>query len=155
MTFAFNGKWDDLEQVAEFLPAFTARRDELGAANRYPYNDDFRGHIPGIEGEWEDRAIYLLQTLYRFRQQEQRINKLLAEGFEHLTELEHETRFRRVVFYPKRNLGGEWQEWSDARLLPEVKPNQAAVTGQIRAVLPKGKRTNGHLCLGRGVLVLR
>ena len=27
--------------------------------------------------------------------------------------------------------------------MPETKPNQAAVTGRISALLPKGKRTNG------------
>ena len=46
--FFFNGDFQDLAQVAPFLPAFEARLAELEAAGEYRYNDAFKGCIPGI-----------------------------------------------------------------------------------------------------------
>lgn len=163
--FTFNGKHDDYEQVAPYIGEFAKIRAEIieRTGRSFVYNDDFRDRIPAIAnkemrppaGSHEDSAIYMLQKLYRWWEQEARITDLLADGYEILDGLEHETRFRHVIFFPTRDMQGEWAEWRDARLLPEEKPHQAEITGRVRAVLPKGKRTHGHLCNGRGVLVLR
>lgn len=166
MTFVFNGDYNDIEQVAEYLPAFEAVLAELTAAGQYRYNDSFKGRIPAIAntasrgpnvGTHEDAAIYLLQKLERARRQGERVAELLAQGYEHVEYLDRETRFRHVIFYsdPYRSFCGEWQEWRDARLVPEDRPMREGESGNfIAAVLPKGKRTHGHRRDGRRVLVL-
>jgi hypothetical protein len=140
--FTWNGNYQDLEQVAEWLPAFSEIRAGITAAGGYPYNDDFKGKIPGIIGDREDTAIYLLQGLYRQQEQTTRVAGWLADGFRPLDTLSAVEKFSRVILY-KAGRSGEWHEYQDARLVPETNPRQAEVTGQIRAVLPKGKRTNG------------
>lgn len=62
--FTWDKSYDNNEQVRPYYAAYLARRAELEAAGRYPYNDDFKGHIPGIEGDREDTAIYMLQTMH-------------------------------------------------------------------------------------------
>ena len=130
------------EQVAEWLPAFTAIRAEVIARVGYPYNDEFKGKIPGIAGEREDTAIYLLQGLYRQREMDARIAGWLTDGYRPLTSLTAVTKFSRVILY-RADRSGEWKEYQDARLVPETKPRQIEVSGQIAALLPKGKRTQG------------
>lgn len=153
--FTFDRDYKNQEQVAEFLPAFLVVYDEIVASGHYTYNDSFKGRIPGIEGPCEDTAIYLLQCLKRSREQAEKIAALLAQGYEHVERLETTTRYRHVIFYsPPGELRGEWQEWRDARLIPEGWETQKEVTGPVQAVLPKGKRTHGVFCNGRSVLVL-
>jgi hypothetical protein len=48
LAFTFNGAYGDLEQVAAFLPAFTAVYDGLVAAGRHTSNNAFCGTIAGI-----------------------------------------------------------------------------------------------------------
>jgi hypothetical protein len=165
MTFVFNGNYNDLGQVAEWIGEFARIREEIieRTGRGFVYNDEIIGRIPGIgnkekrpnTGSHEDTAIYLLQTLYRFWEQEARIIDLLAEGYEPIERLAGVERFSRVVLYPARNMGGSWAEYESARLVPETNAQQADVTGRISAVLPKGKRTHGHLVSGRRILVLR
>lgn len=146
MSFTFNRSYDDLEQVAEFLPQFIELHKAELDAGRYPYNDSFKGEIAGIAGDSEDTAIYLLQGLYRKRKQDAKVAALLAEGYTHLEAMVGGLeRFRHVVLYPTRQMGGEWAEYHDARILD--------VEGVPSYVLPKGKRTRGHLIMGRAVLV--
>jgi hypothetical protein len=140
--FTWNRNYKDLEQVAEWLPAFSAIRAEITDAGGYPYNDDFKGRIPGILGEREDTAIYLLQGLWRQREMDARIAGWLADGYRQLDSLAAVEKFARVILY-KADRSGEWREYEDARLLPETKPHQAEITGRISALLPKGKRTQG------------
>ena len=142
MGFTWNRDYKDLEQVAEWLPAFTVIRDEITSAGGYPYNDDFKGKIPGIIGGREDTAIYLLQGLYRQRQAQARIEGWLGEGFRPVDSLPAVSKFPRVILY-KADRSGEWHEYQDARLVPETKPRQAEVTGRISFLLPKGKRSHG------------
>lgn len=142
MAFTWNRDYEDLEQVAEWLPAFTAIRDQITAGGGYPYNDDFKGKIPGIMGDREDTAIYLLQGLYRQREMQARLDGWLADGFTPVDSLPEVRKFSRVILY-RADRSGEWREYQDARLIPETKPRQAEITGQISALLPKGKRTNG------------
>lgn len=145
--FTFNKKYSDYSQVEEFLPAFLARAAELKAAGKYPYNDSFKGHVPGIEGPDEDSAIYMLKGLEELNKQNARIAELIAAGFQYITTLDKVSKFRRVVLYPTNRMGGEWAEFEDARVIPYE-------DGAPRALLPKGKRTNGHLVSGRAVLAL-
>lgn len=140
--FTWNRDYEDLEQVAEWLPEFTAFRDAITGAGRFPYNDDFKGKIAGIAGEREDTAIYLLQGLFRKREMDARVAAWLADGYRPVTELAATTKFARVILY-QAGRSGEWREYADARLVPETRPRQAEVTGGIAALLPKGKRTHG------------
>jgi hypothetical protein len=140
--FTWNKDYNDLEQVAEWLSEFTQLRAEAIKAEGFPYNAFFKGKIPGIAGEREDTAIYLLQGLYRQREMDARIAGWLADGYRSLTSVDKVTRFARVILY-RADRSGTWHEYEDARLVPEAKPQQAEATGRISALLPKGKRTNG------------
>jgi hypothetical protein len=143
-SFTLNKNYHDLEQVAEWLPAFSAVRDQITAAGRYPYNDSFKSRVPGITGPCEDTAIDLLQGLYRQREQTARVQRALAEGFEPIESVSGVERLAPVIVYhPDRS--GEWREYVDARLVREHNPGQAAVIGPVHALLPKGKRTRGVL----------
>jgi hypothetical protein len=146
--FAFNGDWDDLEQVAAHLDAYTRLRQEMTDAGKCPYNDNFLGQIPGIAGPDESRAIYLLSGLLAAREQQAKVERLLSEGYEHVTTGDPGHPYAVVVFYPTRQMGGRWQQWAGARLVCDD-------DGEIRGVLPKGKRTRGHLRHDRAVLVKR
>lgn len=154
MTWTFNRNYDDKEQVAEFLPRFLEVKAEILDAGAYPYNDSFKGRIPGIEGPNEDSAIYLLQGAAHLQDLERKIDAYLADGFEKIDSLAATTKFKCVVHYGFYMGGTGWTEYKDARLIPQDRPKQAAVTGNIRAVLPKGRRTHGHLIHGK-VLVKR
>jgi hypothetical protein len=162
--FTFNGDYHDLEQVAPWLDEFSRIRDEIISAGRYTYNDDFRDKIPGIankeyrgpsSGTHEDTAIYLLQGLYRKRENAARIEAALRDGCEPIASIERITKFSRVIVYDDQNRmrGPIWQEWESARLIPETNPNHNP--GEICAVLPKGKRSSGYRVNGRKVLVKR
>ena len=144
--FRWNKEYEDYEQVAHLLPAFRARLAELTEAGQYRYNDSFKGHIPGAEGPNEDTAIYLLQRLDREREQELRVARLLLDGYTDVDALDKDTRYSHIVIFTHgRTFKGEWQEWREARLTPR--------DGRPYAVIPKGKRTHGHLISGRRVLV--
>lgn len=140
--FTWNNDYKDLEQVAEWLPEFSAIRDEITSAGGYPYNSDFAGKIPGIIGDREETAIYLLQNLWRQREMDERIAVWRSDGFEPVTSLAATEKFSRVILY-RADRSGEWHEYRDARLVPETRGTQAEVTGWISALLPKGKRTSG------------
>jgi hypothetical protein len=149
MAFTWNNDYQDLEQVAEWLPAFTAIRDQITSAGGYPYNDDFKGKIPGIMGDREDTAIYLLQGLYRQREMQARLDAWLADGFRPVDSLPGIRKFAHVILYrhaegtrtPDRS--GQWSEYQDARLVPDTDPRQAELAGRISYLLPKGKRSRG------------
>lgn len=152
MTWTFNRNYHDLEQVAEWYPEYTAARAEVIERAGYPYNDEFRGMIPGIAGECEDTGIYLLQELHRRRKMDARVAAALGDGFRHLDTLTAVTKYAHVILYKPDGSG--WHAYQDARLVPETKPRQAEVTGQIHALIPKGKRTRGVYVGGSGYAVL-
>lgn len=141
----FNKQYDDMEQVAEFLPAFLDVLAEIEGAGQYRYNTSFKGRIPGIEGACEDTAIYLLQALERARKESARIAELLEAGYVYVTELTETHRYGHVVLTPTRHMGATWAEFHDVRVVPNG--------NRPYALLPKGKRTNGWLVEGRNVLV--
>lgn len=157
--FTFNGKYDDYNQVAQFIGDFTViRRELIESPVGYAYNDDFRGRIPGIAnttkrgpsvGSHEDAAIYMLQTLYRWWELEARLLGLKAEGAEAIETMgpAEVARFKLVVLYPTRDMGGEHIEIPDARIMADE-------NGKPAYVLRKGARTLGTLIDDRGILVV-
>lgn len=148
--FTFDRNYDNHDQVAEFLPAYLQVYNEIIDAGEYPYNDSFKGRIPGIAGPDEDKAIYLLQGLRALQELEAQVAAALAEGYEHITELDGITKFRMVVHYGFYMGGTGWQQWPDARLVPPG----AGRFPESWCVLPKGRRTNGVL-LSAKILALR
>lgn len=152
--FTFNKNYKDLEQVAEFLPAFNAAYAEGTAAGRYPYNDSFKGRVPGIGGEDEDTAIYLLQGLRRQIERDAKVSSYLANGYERIEHVNGTERFKAVVLYDDLHGGGRrgvWFEFASARVVAEA---QVKATGAPGHIVPKGKR-NGVPVNGLSVMVLR
>lgn len=150
MTFVFNRDYHDLAQVEPFIEAYEARLAELTAEGRYPYNDDFKGHLgPDVEGRAEDIAIYLLQSRRHGLEYLADLVRLREEGFVDLDEEIGETPvpFAGVVehgFYSGPCPTGV-HRWDNARL---VRWHSSL------AVLPKGRRSRGNLLSGK-VMVLR
>jgi hypothetical protein len=151
--FTWNKDYKDLEQVAGWLPEFTALRAEAVKAEGYAYDAFFKGKIPGIAGDREDTAIYLLQGLYRQREMDARIAGWLADGYRLIDSVPAVTKFARVILY-RADRSGTWHEYQDARLVPEARPVQAEVTGRISMLLRKGQRTHGVLVGVNGFAVL-
>jgi hypothetical protein len=145
-SWAFDGEYGNLAQVEQFLPDFLAVLAELEAAGQYRYNDSFKGRIPGLDGPHEDAAIYLLQGLERQNKQDAKVAALLADGYEWIDTIDKTTRFAHIVFVPQGRMGGEWREYTDARL--GIFPG----SHNSLFVIPKGRRTNGYLASGRRVL---
>lgn len=143
-TFVWDNDYHNTEQVRPYLDDFLVVHAELEADGRYPYNDSFRGRIPGIAGPDEDTAIYLLQTLKRLDELHNKVEAFLADGGERVDSLD-QTRRGTVVHYGFYMGGTGWNEWHQARLLPR--------DGKPFAVLPKGRRTNGHYVAGGHVLI--
>ncbi len=147
MSFTFNKNYHDKEQIREWMPAFTALRQGMEAAGKYPYNDCFKGKIAGIEGKHEDTAIYMMQCQYSIEREQEKMAKLRAE-MQPLPPLDGPTKFSRVVAYVAGHYvggTGNFMSWDDARIIPK--------DGKPFAVLPKGKRTKGYRIAGAEVLV--
>lgn len=147
-TLVLTGKKWDKEEVRPFLDRFSELRDE-----GLSYNDDFRGKIPGVAGSPdEDRAIYLLQGLWKIEREKERIRAALADGFRPVEQGEPggRKRFASILTYrPEHYVGGTGLicEYEDARLVFDE-------DGNPRMVLPKGKRSHGFEAgNGRTVLV--
>jgi hypothetical protein len=98
--------------------------------------------------------VYLASEEYRLAELAEMVVARLADGYERIESVDKITKFSHVVHFGFYSGGTGWQEWADARLVPQDNPSQAAVTGGIKAVLPKGKRTNGLWIHGK-VLVKR
>jgi hypothetical protein len=150
MSFTFNKNYHDKEQIMPWLPEFTALRDGMEANGKYPYNDCFKGKIPGIEGPHEDTAIYMLQCQYSIEREKRKMATLRAE-MQPLTKLDAPTKFSRVVVYKAGHFvggTGSFMSLDEARVIPNK-------DGRPLAVLPKGKRVNGYRVEGAEVLVSR
>lgn len=142
MTWTFNRNYKDLGQVAAFYPAYLAVYEELAAAGKYPYNDEFRGRVAGIEGPAEDSAIYLLQTTRHVREHQARLAAYRADGWRDLDPAEvaaEPVRFAGVVDHSYDMSGTGWSEWSNARV---------ARWHSSLMVLPGRARVNGALASG-------
>jgi hypothetical protein len=140
-TFALPAKGKaryDHEAVRPFLSEFTTLREGMAARGEYPYNDAFRGLIPGIAGDDEDAAIYLLQGLYQIEEEHAEIEALVDEGYRQLEFLVSTTRFANVVAWqPDYYVGGTGRidRFENARVVVDG--------GRITGILPKGRRTHG------------
>lgn len=139
--------WDP-ERLAPFLPAFLVVLAEIEAAGKYRYNASFKGRVPGIEGDDEDTAIYLLQGLERDRREAARVQELLAAGYEHVTHVGTPQKYSHVVLYTTKKMAGEWAEYHDVRVTGTTK-------GLPYGLIPKGRRTHGYAVAGRQVLAHR
>lgn len=158
MTWTFNGSRKDLRKdpslVADLWPEYETRFSELQAAGQYPYNDEFRclPSLAGVDPGIQETAIYCLQQMRHQREAQARVDAAIGDGFRKLDTLATVTKYAHVILYkPGRS---EWHTYQDARLVPETKPRQAEVTGQIHALIPKGKRTHGVYVGGSGYAVL-
>lgn len=138
--------YHDRTQVAPYWDAYLARFGELEAAGRYPYNDDFKGRIGAPEAD-EDFLIYMCQKERRLRDDEAKVAAALADGCVPIASVNGVERFARVIRYGWYVGGTGWQEWADARL--------TTTTWGALAVIPKGRRTRGHVLDGGTVLVKR
>lgn len=80
-TFTFDRNYKNKEQVRWLMPAYLTRYEELKAAGKYPYNDEFRGYL-GIEsGKEEETAIYLCQCLRRDDEIAVKVRLALENGY--------------------------------------------------------------------------
>ena len=148
MTFVFDRNYNNREQVREFYGEFRALRACLVNRGEYPYNDAFVGLIPGIAGDDEGTAIYLLQTLAHLEHEYAAI-EAIREDHQALTSLDDTTRYASVVIYrPDHFAGGTGRidRFTSARVVPR--------DGRPFAVLPKGRRTNG-CAIGSGTVLVR
>lgn len=148
-TFTFDRNYHNKEQVRWLMPAYLARYEELKAAGKYPYNDDFRGYL-GIEapghvhaargacGCSEDTAIYLCQCLRRDDELAEKVRLALDDGYVAIDSVTLSPMpCSSIVEYSESG----WHEWRDARL---IEPASGGL-----AVLPKGHRTRGHFVTGK------
>lgn len=144
MTFVFDKNYDNLGQVAEFLSTYLAVHAEIVAAGHYPYDDSFKGRIPGIEGPNEDTAIYLLQGTRHIMELNSRIDAAVADGFVAILaeEVTGTTKYTGIVHYGFYSGGTGWNEWANARLVRLTEQRSTMV-------LPKGHRTHGSLVYGK------
>ena len=143
MTWTWNNDYKDLGQVEEFYPAYLAVYEPLRAAGQTPYNDLFKGRIPGIEGPREDTAIYMLQTLRSVREMEAQVAEHRVAGWRDVDTAEigdRPVRFAGIVEYGFYMGGTGFREWESARLTRHF---------SSWAVLPGRNRTNGHLVAGK------
>jgi len=159
--FQFNGDHDDLSQVAPYIGTFAQTRAEILAATgrSFAYDDEFVDRIPAIAnktsrppcGTHEQTAIHLLQCLYRAWEMEARLLTLRAEGYEDIEHVDGTTACEHLVLYPRRSMGGPFEEFTSARLVAR----EPGGSGRPYAVITKGKRTRGPLIDDRGVLARR
>lgn len=141
--WTFNRDYKDLGQVEQFYPAYLARYEQLVAAGKYPYNDEFKGCLPGAEGPSEDAAIYLCQTLRSVREMEAQVAALRAAGWRDLEPGELDkgpVRFAGVAQYGWYMGGTGLKVWGSARI---------AQRETYQVVLPGRSRTNGHIVAGK------
>lgn len=154
--FVFNKDYKDLDQVAPFWDAYDAVYQELHASGMYPYNSRFKGRIPGIEGEDEDTAIYLLQCERHRREMMAQVEAAIGRGYVPYAVYNFETgrlvmqkpfeaatqptRFAGVVRYGWYSGKDGFAEWSDVRV---VQRHPSMLT-----IIPKGKRNGSPLCGG-------
>jgi hypothetical protein len=143
MPWAFNRDYKDLTQVADFWPDYLAVYGELACDGRYPYNDSFKGRIPGIEGPGEVTAIYLLQQTRSLRNMELKVERHRDDGWRDFDPGEIASgpvRYAGVAEYGFCMGGGGFQKWDHPRL--------TRFHGSV--VLLKGRaRVNGHLLSGK------
>lgn len=142
-TFVWDKNYDNHDQVEPFYADYLKVYEELTAAGQYPYNDSFKGRIPGIEGPNEDTAIYMLQNLRSLKDMEAKVTAALEDGFVELAEWPEpgtQTKYATIVAYGFYSGGTGWYEWHAGRLM---------VHNRSLVVIPKGRRTRGNIVTGK------
>lgn len=138
MTFTFDGNYRNTEQVVPFMADYLDAYANLRLAGQYPYNDSFKG-MPALAGRDEDTAIYLMQGLRALAVLGERVEAARCDGFVEGVATDTPVRYAEVIHYGWYMGGTGWQSWKDARL---VRFHSSPF------VIPKGRRTNGHLLSG-------
>lgn len=131
--------------VARVYSAYLARRAELTATGKYPYNADFVGRLGEFaDAAAESEAIYDCQRRFSAEEHAAKVDALLADGFHEVTTGECPSRFSSLIIV-EQGAGRPFLTLEGARV-------HAESTGAL-FVTPKGKRTNGYrIHLGRRVL---
>jgi len=143
MPWAFNRNYKDLAQVAGFWPDYLAVYAELTCAGLYPYNDSFKGRIPGIEGPGEVTAIYLLQQTRSLRNMELKVERHRDDGWRDFDPGEVTSgpvRYAGVAEYGFYMGGSGFQKWDRPRL---------TMSGSSVVLLAGRARVNGSLLSGK------
>lgn len=82
--FVFDKNYDNYEQVRPYMDEFNRVHDELLDPKRgFVYNDDFVGKLPSLAGtaeKDEKTAIYMLQSLRRINDENEKLAAFLASG---------------------------------------------------------------------------
>jgi len=138
----FNKNYSDMDQIAAFMPAYTARYEELRRAGKYPYNDSFRGYI-GADGPDEDTAIYLCQNQRSLNEMHERVAQAIADGYVAVKHVDRPVKCD-IATYGFYMGGTGWNEHHDVRLV--------YLDSSGLAALPKGARTRGYDLAGHRVL---
>lgn len=152
--FVFNGSRTDLEQVSEFLPDYLAVAERLDADAGL---DAFRGLLPAIAGSQEAIALYLLQQLRLKRARQALVQQLLAAGYRHIAYVPFGgARFEHVIVYGDYGDHDDgshaWDEFHNARLIPQTNLRVAKHDGPIAGVIPFQRRTITRRIVGERVL---
>ena len=135
--FVFDRDYKNTEQVRPYLADFLAVKRELTAAGKYPYNDSFKGKIPGLAGSTdknEDTGIYLLQTLADLDDIRARAQAAIEAGAYRLAERLPAPAERGTLIRSGWYMGGTgWKEIASA----QVKLDEQ--TGRVLFRLPRQK----------------
>lgn len=136
--------------VEPFYSEFATLRAQMEAAGKYPYNDDFRGKIAGIDPEHsgtshddEGTAIYLLQESHTVKRERVKLAAFIESGGYQIT---RESLIEQGVSQAKPLRGtavvvGQYSGGTGYVVYEDVRvfPYGHRVVG-----IPKGKRTYGH-----------
>jgi hypothetical protein len=134
--FVFNGDYHDLAQIIPFIDDYWTIYEELKAAGKYPYNDNFNGRIAGLVNALprEETPIYLLQRLRSLVEGHDLLAHVLEEGYVRLTELPAQERFAAIVVFDQFYRPHRYEQ---ARVTPDRQHKPCHL-------LPKGRRTRGR-----------
>lgn len=117
--FVWDRDHNNYEQVRPYLPAYLAICNEIAAAGGFPYNDSFRGRIPGVaDSEDEDTAIYMLSNLKGLDELNEQIAHFINDGGHHINDapLDDDTVYRGTVVTHSFYVGGTgWKQYDNAR----------------------------------------
>jgi hypothetical protein len=136
--FVWDRSYDNNEQVRPYFAGYLAVRAEMDALGKYPYDDDFLGKIPGLEGPNEATGIYMLQTMHRLDEVAVKVSDFKEAGGVDGDSIEDGRVYRgTVAVYGFYSGGTGYHEYPGARL---------AKDGRGRLVMTEKKKRNGvHL----------
>lgn len=117
--FVYNGDRHDNEQVRPYFADFSKILSDMEASGKFPYNDSFKGLIPGLaNSDCEDRGIYMLQTMNRLDALAVKVEDFISGGGKPLTDFaEGETHRGTLVHYGFYMGGSGWALLDDTRVV--------------------------------------